>query len=189
MNDFYFSETNLKDAYIIQCMHSGDNRGGFTKLFEKEKFEKGGMKFELSESFLSVSSKNVIRGMHFQLYHPQTKIVSVLSGKAFDVIVDLRRFSQTFMKWQGFELSSENKLSLYVPKGFAHGFLALEDNTTMMYQCEGRYDKSSDTGIRFDDQDINITWPVEDIEETIHSERDLGLMSFRDFSNKDFIYK
>ncbi len=189
MNDFYFSQTNLKDACLIQCIHSGDKRGGFTKLFEKEKFKQGGLQFELSESFLSVSSKNVIRGMHFQLYHPQAKIVSVLCGKAFDVIVDLRKSSETFMKWQGFELSGENNYALYVPKGFAHGFLALEDNTMMMYQCQGQYDKATDTGIRFDDPDINISWPVEDINATIHSQRDLGLMSFRDFSSKDFIYK
>lgn len=189
MNDFHFSTTNLKDAYLIQCIHSGDNRGGFTKLFEKERFEKGGLTFELSESFLSVSSKNVIRGMHFQFYHPQAKIVSVLHGKAFDVIVDLRKFSETYMKWQGFELSGENNYALYVPKGFAHGFLAMEDNTMMIYQCEGEYDKSTDSGIRFDDQDINISWPVEDIEKTIHSKRDLRLMSFKDFSSKDFIYK
>ena len=188
MNDFYFSETNLKDAYLIQCVHSGDNRGRFTKLFEKEKFEKSGLKFELSESFLSVSSQNVIRGMHFQLYHPQTKMVSVLRGKAFDVIVDLRKFSETYKQWQGFELSSKNNFALYVPKGFAHGFLAMEDNTVMMYQCEGKYDRSTDTGIRFDDPDINIAWPIQDDKDIICSERDLELMTFKDFSAKTFIF-
>ena len=126
--------------------------------------------------------------MHFQLYHPQAKLVSVLYGKAFDVIVDLRKFSKTFMSWQGFGLSDDNHLALYIPKGFAHGFLAMEDNTMMMYQCEGEYDKATDSGIRFDDPDLNITWPVEDINKTIHSQRDLELMSFQEFYSKDFVY-
>lgn len=188
MNNFCFVPTDLKDAYLIQCAYSKDKRGGFTKLFEKEIFSNGGLNFEISETFISVSAKDVIRGMHFQLYHPQEKIVSVLQGKVFDVIVDLRSCSKTFRQWQGFELSGENGLALYIPKGFAHGFLTMENDTVMLYQCEGQYDKATDTGIRFDDPDINILWPAENVENTIHSERDLGLMSFKEFSGKEFIY-
>lgn len=186
MSDFSFIPTNLKGAYLIQCTGTADERGGFTKLFEKEKFSGSGIEFALNETFISVSSKNVIRGLHFQLYHPQAKIVTVPHGRAFDVIVDLRSDSKTFGKWQGFELSGRS--ALYIPKGFAHGFLAREDDTMMLYQCEGQYDKATDTGIRFDDTDINITWPVDNIENTLHSERDLGLMSFQEFLSKKFIY-
>ncbi len=181
MAQFEFQKLNLEGAYIITNFSVGDNRGGFTKFFEKNIYKDNGIDFSLNETFISVSAKNVIRGLHFQTNNPQAKLVSVPKGKVWDVIVDLRQESPTFKQWCGYTLSSENHKALYVPRGFAHGFIALEDETLMMYQCDGAYDKESDTGIRFDDEDLCITWPVDNLDLTIHSERDLKLKSFKEY--------
>ena len=178
-----FEDTSLDGAFIINCFSVGDNRGGFTKTFEKSTYlNEAGIDFQTNETFFSISSKNVIRGLHFQLYRPQAKIVSVISGSVWDVIVDLRQDSETYKKWQGFSLSKDNHKSLYVPRGFAHGFLALEDQTILLYQCDGAYDEKTDTGIRFDDKVIDINWPIS-IEKAILSSRDLELMSFQEYES------
>lgn len=180
MAGFEFKETSLKDAYLVSNFYAGDNRGGFTKTFEKDIYHEGGIDFQLNETFASRSMKNVIRGLHFQTHNPQAKLVSVVSGRVWDVIIDLRPDSQTFKKWEAQELSAENHLSFYVPRGFAHGFASLEDNTLMLYQCDGKYDRDTDTGIRYDDPDISIDWPI-DAEKAIHSSRDLELGSLKDY--------
>lgn len=177
---FEFKETVLDGAYVIEAFSSGDSRGGFNKYYESNIYLNNGISFQLTEMFISVSAKNVLRGLHFQLSNPQAQIVCVASGKAWDVIVNLRPESKTYKKWISLELSYKEHNAIYIPKGFAHGFLALEDYTTMIYMCEGAYDKLTDSGIRYDDKDIGIKWPV-NIENTIHSERDLGLMSFREY--------
>ena len=170
-------------GYIIDAAFSDDNRGCFTKLFEKEAFKQSGIEFECSESFVSRSDKNVVRGMHFQTFHPQAKLVSVISGKIYDVIVDLRRDSGTYGQWRGFYLSSENRKSLLVPRGFAHGFLSLCDGSTVMYQCDGAYDRDSDAGVLFCDEDIAVDWPV-DSSKIIIGQRDRQLMTFREFDSR-----
>ncbi len=180
MSNFSFQKLELKDAYLIDYFHVGDNRGFFSKIFEKDIYKDAGIDFSLNETFVSLSSKNVIRGLHFQLGNPQAKIVSVLSGKIWDVIVDLRPDSKTFKQWKAFELSSDNHLAIYIPKGYAHGFACLEDDSVMLYQCEEKYNPSTDTGIRFDDPEIGIEWPI-DLNCSIHSERDLNLLSWDDF--------
>lgn len=177
---FEFKELELKGAYLISEFYAGDNRGAFTKSFEKDTFAEAGIDFHLYETFASKSAKNVIRGLHFQTYKPQAKLVSVVSGSVWDVIVDLRPNSPTFKKWTASVLSAENHLSFFVPKGFGHGFASLEDNTVMLYQCDGKYDKDSDGGIRFDDPDIGVKWPI-NMDEAIHSERDMRLESFVDY--------
>lgn len=180
MTEFHFEKLKLEGAYLIENFSIGDFRGGFTKCFEENIFEKVGISFHLNETFYSRSSVNVIRGLHFQINKPQAKIVSVPTGRVYDVIVDLRPDSDTFGSWEGYELSSENHYALYVPRGFAHGFASLEDDTLMLYQCDGAYDKETDTGIRFDDPELNISWPV-DLDQAIHSKRDLELMSFEKY--------
>ena len=186
MSGFEFQELKLKGAYLISSFYAGDNRGSFTKNFEKEIFAASGIIFHLNESFVSCSAKNVIRGIHFQTHNPQAKLVSVVAGRVWDVIVDLRSDSKTFKQWIAHELSAENHLSFYVPRGFAHGFLSLEDNTVMLYQCDGKYDRETDTGIRFDDTNIAIEWPINK-EKAIHSSRDLGLMSFEEYLKKPML--
>lgn len=177
---FDITRLELEGAFLIDSFYQGDKRGGFTKYFEKDSFAKAAIEFQLNETFVSVSRKNVIRGLHFQLNHPQAKLVSVVKGKLWDVIVDLRLNSLTYKKWIGVELSEENHKALYVPRGFAHGFLALEDETMMLYQCDGKYDKETDTGIIYNDPELNITWPVDDTI-SIHSDRDLQLMSLAEY--------
>lgn len=180
MTNFDFHPLELHGAYLIQSFSIGDNRGGFTKSFEKDIFQEAGIIFSLNETFFSVSAENVIRGLHFQTNAPQAKLVSVPQGRVWDVIVDLRPDSPTFKKWIGKELSAENHLSLFVPRGFGHGFACLEDNSVMLYQCDGKYDKDSDTGIRFDDPDIGIRWPVME-DKAIHSDRDMELQSLKEY--------
>ena len=178
---FEFMELNLKGAYLISNFYVGDNRGGFTKSFEKDIYQEAGIDFQLNETFASRSMKNVIRGLHFQFGNPQAKIVSVVTGAVWDVIVDLRVKSNTFGQWEGFELSANNHRGLYVPRGFAHGFVSLEDNTVMLYQCDGKYNALTDTGVRFDDPKIGIKWPI-NLDNSIHSERDLKLMNWQEYT-------
>lgn len=180
MAGFEFKPLELEGAFLVSSFYAGDNRGGFTKTFEKDIFEQAGIKFNLNETFASRSEKNVVRGLHFQMNKPQAKLVSVVSGRVWDVIVDIRPESPTFRKWTAQELSAENHLSFYVPRGFAHGFASLEDNTVMLYQCDGKYDKETDTGIRFDDPDIGIECPIS-LDTAVRSERDLGLMSLKEY--------
>ena len=171
----------LKDVRIITPFYAADNRGSFEKIYIDEVLKKNNIKFNISEIFVSVSKKNVIRGLHFQYNKPQTKLVTVLSGACLDVLVDLRYNSKTYLKYQFFELNDDNHSVIYIPKGFAHGFLSLSDEMKMMYICDGIYDKDSDTGILYDDKTIGIEWPIDDISKTIHSERDLKLMTFDEF--------
>lgn len=164
----------------VEVFHSGDQRGSFTKSFERSIYEKNGIPFELSETFVSISEKNVIRGLHFQLHCPQAKLVSVPYGRVYDVVVDLRPESESFKMWRAVELSGENHRALYIPRGFAHGFASLADNTVMLYQCQGAYDHATDTGILFDDPALGVEWPVS-AEKAIHSARDLQLMTFEEY--------
>lgn len=182
MEGFKFKDTGFKGAYLITNFYAGDNRGGFTKNFEKDIYGEAGIHFSLNETFTSRSMKNVIRGLHFQLRNPQAKLVSVVSGKVWDVIVDLRNGSSTFKQWRGFELSADNHMGLYIPKGFAHGFASLEDHTIMLYQCDGKYDAETDTGILFDEPEISVNWPIE-TRNAIHSQRDLNLMDWDAYIN------
>jgi dTDP-4-dehydrorhamnose 3,5-epimerase len=181
---FDFQKLDLKGAYIINPFFTIDERGSFIKSFEKNIYEEMGIKAEINETFMSVSSKNVVRGLHFQLNKPQAKLVCVVSGKVWDVIVDLRLHSKTYKKWVGVELSGENHKILYVPRGFAHGFLSLEDDSVMLYQCDGAYDKETDGGIVYNDPDIGIKWPFDLIDgekNLIISEKDKNLMSLKEY--------
>ena len=180
MAAFSFSPANLKDAFVIEGFSVEDKRGGFCKPFEKDVYKEHGISFSLNETFYSRSEKNVIRGLHFQTNNPQAKLVCVLAGKVWDVIVDLRPDSPTFKQWESFELSAENHKCIYVPRGFAHGFLSLEDDTVMLYQCDGKYDKETDTGIIFNDPEIGINWPVDE-GLAIYSQRDLTFGTLKDY--------
>ncbi len=181
MSEIRMLDLNLRGEKKIWGMKGQDIRGEFSKRYEKNFYEKNGISFNTDELFYSKSHKNVIRGLHFQTHKPQAKIVSVVSGSVWDVIVDLRNDSTTYGKWESITLSGDNKISLYIPKGFAHGFLATEDNTIMIYQCEGEYLSHCDSGIRFDDPILGILWPV-DISEAVMSERDKKFMYFEEFA-------
>lgn len=184
MQNFEFKNTSLNDAILITPFLADDERGFFKKKFERNIFHKHGIDISISEVNISKSKKGVIRGLHFQNEYPQAKLIGADVGKIYDVIVDLRRNSSTYGKWEGFELSEENKRLLYVPKGFAHGFITLSDTALVSYFCDGDYEKEYDSGIIWNDKKLNIEWRLDEIggiEKAILSEKDKKLQSFKDY--------
>lgn len=183
---FSFQKTQLKDVLLITPFCAEDSRGAFIKDYSREVFQGNGLHYHLAEVFYTVSHKGVIRGMHFQRQHQQAKLVRCLSGSIFDVVVDLRPESPTFLKWQGFWLTGENRQMLYVPEYFAHGYLAAED-ALVSYKCNACFCPEYDDGIHYLDPDFGIQWPLELIggpEKVILSEKDALLQSFSVFQQK-----
>ena len=172
-------ETPLKDCYIIEPTLFEDERGYFYEKFNEKKFEDlTGLNGHFVQDNISKSSYGVLRGLHLQKgEHAQAKLVSCLEGKVFDVAVDLRQNSPTFGKWFGIELTPENKLQLYVPRGFGHGFSVLSKTAIFAYKCDNFYHKESEGSVIWNDPDLNIDWklPVEDV---ILSEKDKILHTF-----------
>jgi dTDP-4-dehydrorhamnose 3,5-epimerase len=153
-------ETYLSGCFVITPKVFEDRRGFFYEVFNKEQFFKEtGVNSNFVQDNLSKSDRGVLRGLHFQEgRYAQAKLVSVLVGKVLDVCVDLRKNSKTFGKHFSIVLDSINKQQLYIPQGFAHGFLVLEDNTLFSYKCDNAYNKASEKGIVFNDKDLNIDW-------------------------------
>lgn len=174
-------ETPLKDCYIIEPTIFEDERGYFFEKYNEKKFEEiTGLNGHFVQDNISKSSYGVVRGIHLQKgEHAQAKLVSCLEGKVFDVAVDLRQDSPTFGKWFGIELTAENKLQLYVPRGFGHGFSVLSDTAIFAYKCDNFYNKESEGGVLWNDKTINVNWqlPLEDI---ILSDKDVVLTTFSD---------
>ena len=185
---FSFRETDLSGAYEVQPFFADDERGGLIKDYNIEEFEKHGIGHELKETFYTISHKGVIRAIHFQLVHQQAKLVRCISGKVYDVIVDLRKVSPTFGQWRGFELSGENRKEIYVPEYFGHGYLVLEESI-VSYKCGEVFYGEGDSGILYDDPEIGINWPFERIggkDHLIISEKDKNLMSFSEYRDGDY---
>ena len=181
--NFEIKNTSLVDAVLITPFSVDDNRGNFTKDFLKSFYRSHNLDCDLSETFYAKNiNKNTIRGMHFALKNPQAKVVKCVTGEIYDVIVDLRRNSPTYLKWEGFYLSEDNNLSLYVPKGFAHGYLVIKPGI-VSYKCCGDYDPSFDTGVHYLDETFNIKWPIEKDNNIIISEKDNGLKSYIELKN------
>lgn len=184
VQNFEFKETSLKGAYEITPFYATDERGSFVKDYNIEIFKANSIEHELKEVFYTKSKKGVMRAIHFQLVKQQAKLVRCISGHVYDVIVDLRSDSPTFGKWQGFDLTEENKKTLYVPRFFGHGYLVIE-NSIVSYKCGEVFYGSGDSGIMYSDPDINIQWPFEKIggiDNIIISEKDKNLMSFKEFA-------
>lgn len=154
-------ETALPGCKIIEPAVFGDTRGFFFETWNAERFGQHGLPTKFLQSNVSSSSKDVLRGLHYQWPRPQGKLVSVLEGEVFDVAVDIRRGSPTFGKWEGVVLSAENKRQFWIPEGFAHGFLGLSDRVVFTYLCTDVWVKEVDSGIRWDDPEIGIQWPVD----------------------------
>ncbi len=165
-----FIRTKIEDVIIIEPKVHGDDRGYFVETFRLDKLaEFLGYKINFCQDNESKSSKGVLRGLHYQLApSAQTKLVRVISGRVLDVAVDIRKGSPTFGEHVAVELTSENKRQLLVPRGFAHGFIVLEDNTTFAYKVDNYYSPENDRGIAFDDVALNIDWFLE------HSELNLS---------------
>lgn len=174
-------KTLLKDVFIINNFNVNDERGIFVKTFNKNLFNEINLNFEIRESYYSISKKNVIRGMHFQLPpHDHDKLVFVPKGAIIDVVVDVRKKSPTFGKYISVELSEQNKKSIIIPKGLAHGFKSLFDETITVYNVSSEYDPQSDYGIHY--KSFGFDWQSKN---PIVSSRDSTFLGFSDFINNN----
>ncbi len=184
MSKFKKIETPIKDLYIIEPQVFGDNRGFFMEFWNKRNFEEIGLNMEFVQDNHSKSRKGVLRGLHFQTKNSQGKLVRCIKGKVYDVAVDLRKGSKTFGKYFGIELTEENKKMFYIPEGFAHGFLALTEEVEFLYKATNYYTPEYESGIIWNDKDINIDWPLEKYgikEDLLLSEKDRKLQTFRQY--------
>ncbi len=172
MENFKFTETPLKDCFVVEPKVFGDDRGFFMETYNKKAFEEAGYTMEFVQDNHSKSRRGVLRGLHFQINNPQGKLVRVISGEVFDVAVDLRKDSETYGKWFGLYLNDENKKQLYVPEGFAHGFLVTSDEAEFCYKCTDFYDPTDEGGLMWNDESIGIEWPLDKVEEVLLSEKD-----------------
>lgn len=169
-----FIETPLKGAFIIEPIPFVDNRGFFARNFCEKELKEAGFKNRIVQINHSKSiGKGVIRGLHYQLPpNAEVKIIKCIKGKIFDVVVDLRKNSPTFLKWYGIELTSENKKLFYVPEGFAHGFQSLDEDVEIIYFVSAHYSQESERGVRYNDPLININWIFDN---PITSEKDANI--------------
>ena len=159
---FTFEKTPIDGVYIITPKKFGDNRGYFMETYNEHDFKENGLNYNFVQDNQSKSSKGVLRGLHFQINHPQAKLVRVIEGEVYDVAVDLRKDSKTYGKYVGVILSAENNKQLMIPRGFAHGFLVLSDSAIFAYKCDDFYHPEDEGGIAFDDPEVNIEWPFKD---------------------------
>jgi dTDP-4-dehydrorhamnose 3,5-epimerase len=155
-----FLPTRIPEVIVIQPRVFGDDRGFFLESWERKKFASGGIDFDFVQDNHSRSSQWVLRGLHYQIRNPQGKLVRVTRGEVFDVAVDLRRSSPTFGQWVGEHLSDANKRMLWVPPGFAHGFLVLSESADFLYKCTDFYDPASERSVVWNDPEIAIEWPL-----------------------------
>ena len=172
-------DTKIPDVKIIEPAVFGDERGFFMETWNQKEFEEKvtGKKTLFVQDNHSKSKKGILRGLHYQTQNTQGKLVRVISGEVFDVVVDIRKNSPTFGQWVGEYLSAENKRQLWVPEGFAHGFYVTSNTAEFVYKCTKYYDPSSEVSIKWDDEFIGIKWPIE--EPPLLSTKDLNSVSFK----------
>ena len=188
VGNFKFIETKITDLYIIEPKVFGDNRGYFMESYNKQAFNEAGLTMTFVQDNESRSKKGVLRGLHFQTKHTQGKLVRCTEGEVWDVAVDLRKGSPTYGQWEGVYLSSENKRQFYVPEGFAHGFVVLSEVATFNYKCTDFYAPEYDSGLLWNDEDVNIQWPLDGIDELLLSEKDKKQRKFREL-DLPFVYE
>jgi dTDP-4-dehydrorhamnose 3,5-epimerase len=180
-------ETPIEDLLILQPNIFEDERGYFFELYNKNKFKEFGLLTEFIQDNESKSIKGIVRGLHLQLPpYEQAKLIRVVSGSILDVAVDLRVDSKTYGKYYSIIISEKNKTMFYIPEGFAHGFLSLENNTITQYKCSNVYSKPHEVGIMWDDKDINIDWGIKYT--PILSDKDKKNIKFKDFK-KNKLYE
>jgi dTDP-4-dehydrorhamnose 3,5-epimerase len=178
-----FIKTAIPGVFIIEPSVFGDDRGYFLESFNLEKFEKNIFPIKFVQDNESMSSRGVLRGLHFQKPpYAQAKLVRCIEGCVMDVAVDIRKGSPSFGKHVSVELSGENKKQLFVPRGFAHGFLVLSDSATFAYKVDNTYAPEFDAGIKYDDKELNINWGITE-EEIQLSEKDKNLSFFKDLDS------
>lgn len=189
MSKFEFITTSILDLYIIESKVFRDGRGYFMEAYSKEAFHKAGLTMDFVQDNESKSNKGVLRGLHFQTKHSQGKLVRVVKGEVYDVAVDLREGSPTFGKWEGVLITEENKRQFYIPEGFAHGFLVLSDEAVFTYKCTDYYAPDYDSGIIWNDPDIGINWPLDQIDHHILSKKDEQQQSLKQFNSRKNPFK
>ena len=173
-----FSETEIPGVLVLEHDVAADDRGFVTELYSREVWDRAGLEETFVQDNLSASDRGTVRGLHYQLNpYGIGKLVRVLTGSVFDVAVDLRRGSPTFGKWVGRTLTAENRLALWVPVGFAHGMLALEDQTLVLYKFTAPYTPEAERAVSYKDPEIGIEWPIEP---TLVSEKDAAAPGLRD---------
>ena len=159
---FEFEKQNIKDVILIKPKVFGDNRGFFLESYKKSDFEANGISVEFNQDNHSKSSKHVLRGLHYQANpYSQAKLVRCIRGRIYDVAVDLRKESETYKKYVKVELSEENKCMLFIPQGFAHGFVVLSEEAEIIYKASGEYNPEADRGVFWKDKDLNINWEID----------------------------
>jgi dTDP-4-dehydrorhamnose 3,5-epimerase len=175
--------TTIRDLYLLHSFSASDERGAFVKDYSEEALREQGIDFALKEVFYTYSKPGVIRAIHFQRERQQGKLVRCVKGRIYDVIVDLREGAETFGKWEAFVLSEKNHQELLIPGGCGHGYLVIEESI-VSYKCDERFHAEYDDGIRWDDPDIGIEWPLSSVEERILSDKDRNLQSFQTFKER-----
>lgn len=178
-------ETPLAGCLLIRNNIIGDNRGYFLESFNQKKFEElTGTEVQFVQDNQSYSTYGVLRGLHFQVgEHAQAKLVRVLTGRVFDVAIDLRKNSETFGKWYGVELTERNEYQLYIPRGFGHGFSVLSDSATFFYKCDNYYHKPAEDGIYPLDKELNIDWQLNNAS-ILLSEKDKQAQTWANWKSK-----
>lgn len=158
--NFTFTDTSIEGVKIVDVKSYGDRRGYFMETYKRPDFVAGGIDCDFVQDNQSSSVKGVLRGLHFQINHPQSKLVRVVRGTVFDVAVDLRLGSPTWGKWEGAVLSAENRRQFFIPRGFAHGFLVLSDEAEFCYKCDDTYHPGDEGGLMWNDPEIGVEWPA-----------------------------
>lgn len=172
MGKIKVTSCGMEGLYVIEPTVFYDERGYFVETYNQNDFRAEGLDMVFVQDNQSMSSKGVLRGLHYQKQYPQGKLVRVVRGTVFDVAVDLRTSSGTYGKWFGVELSAENKKQFYIPQGFAHGFLVLSDEAEFVYKCTDFYHPGDEGGLIWNDPDIGVKWPIEEGMQLIISEKD-----------------
>ena len=175
-----FIPTEIPDVIIVEPDVFGDHRGFFMESWNAEKFAKGSIDAQFVQDNHSRSSQGILRGLHYQIKQPQGKLVRVLSGEVFDVVVDLRRNSPTFGKWFGIYLNDTGKQMLWVPPGFAHGFYVVSEQADFFYKCTDLYAQEHERAIRWDDPDLAIDWPLIGGQKPILAPKDADAKPFKE---------
>lgn len=161
---FIFRTAPIEGLVVVELKCFVDRRGFFMETYKRSDFQAAGISEDFVQDNHSRSTRGVLRGLHFQTgKSAQGKLLRVISGRVWDVAVDMRPSSTSFGKWWGLELTSENGLMLYIPTGFAHGFVTLSEEADLVYKCTAEYDKERDGGVRWDDPDLAVGWPIRDV--------------------------